>query len=94
MQRHAGAARWRRLTLAALLALLAPPDIDAIADDIGIAVLDTDDGPGHPGAGSITPAVDHAPPWPSARTAPATGDERAAVSAIAISPTDRAPPRD
>jgi hypothetical protein len=95
MQSHAGAARWSRLTLAALLVVLAPLHVDAIADDIGIAVLETNDdpGPGDPVAETVTTPADLVAPQSLLRPAPATRDERAAVSAIAIRPTDRAPPR-
>ena len=93
MRGHAGAARWIRLTLAALLVLLVSLDVDAIAADRGIAVLASDDGPDQPDAGWVTSGVDLVAPRPSSEPAPATGDQRSGVGAIAISPTDRAPPR-
>jgi len=95
MRSRVGAARWSRVALITLLALLVPLAVDVVSDDVWAAALelDADPGAGHSGDEVVGVRVDLIAPRPSQRLRLRVADDPALIGWIAITPTDRAPPR-
>lgn len=95
MRSPADAARCSRLVLVTLLGLLVPLAVGVVSDDVWIAALEleADAGLGHPGDEAIGARADLVAPRPSQRLRLPVADDPALVGLIAVTPTDRAPPR-
>ena len=95
MRSRVGAARSRRVALIALIVLLVPLAVDVVSDDVWVAALelDADPGRGHSGEEAVDARVDLIAPRPSQRLRLFVADDPALVGWIAVTPTDRAPPR-
>ena len=98
MLSRACAARWSRLAPVMLLALLVSLAVGVVSDDVWIPALevlelDGDAGLDQPGYEAVGARVDPLAPRPSQRLRQLVADDAVSSGRIAVTPTDRAPPR-
>ena len=95
MLSRACAARWSRLTPVMLLALLVSLAVGIVSDDVWIPApeLDGDAGLDQPGDEAVGARIDPLAPRPSRRWRQLVADDAVSSGSIAVTPTDRAPPR-
>jgi hypothetical protein len=92
------AARWSRLAPVLLLALLVSLAVGVVSDDVWIPPLellelDGDAGLDQPGDEAVGARIDPLAPRPSQRWRRLVADDAGSSGSIAVTPTDRAPPR-
>lgn len=95
MLSRACAARWSRLTPVLLLALLVSLAVGIVSDDVWIPApeLDGDAGLDQPADEAVGARIDPLAPRPSRRWRQLVADDAVSSGSIAVTPTDRAPPR-
>jgi hypothetical protein len=95
MLSRACAARWSRLAPVMLLALLVSLVVGVVSDDVWIPALELDGDAGldQPEDEAVGVRVDPLAPRPSQRLRQLVADDAVSSGRIAVTPTDRAPPR-